>query len=212
MLESMKAWRRELHRFPELSGQEVQTGRRVREMLEETHPDEVRVMAQTGLRFVYRCGKKGAKALAFRADMDALPVTEKSIYPHPSENAGRMHACGHDGHMTALIALGHEASRMRDGGELGCDVVLLFQPAEETTGGAARMIADGALESPHADAVFGFHLMPQVKLGRIALSAGGVMAASTEFDLTFHGVGAHGAMPHLGADAGAAMAAAYLTL
>ena len=212
MLESMKAWRRELHRFPELSGQEVQTGRRVREMLEETHPDEVRVMAQTGLRFVYRCGKKGAKALAFRADMDALPVTEKSIYPHPSENAGRMHACGHDGHMTTLIALGHEASRMRDGGELGCDVVLLFQPAEETTGGAARMIADGALENPHADAVFGFHLMPQVKLGRIALSAGGVMAASTEFDLTFHGVGAHGAMPHLGADAGAAMAAAYLTL
>ena len=208
----MKAWRRELHRFPELSGQEVQTGRRVREMLEETHPDEVRVMAQTGLRFVYRCGKKSAKALAFRADMDALPVTEKSIYPHPSENAGRMHACGHDGHMTALIALGHEASRMRDGGELGCDVVLLFQPAEETTGGAARMIADGALENPHADAVFGFHLMPQVKLGRIALSAGGVMAASTEFDLTFHGVGAHGAMPHLGADAGAAMAAAYLTL
>ena len=67
MLESMKAWRRELHRFPELSGQEVQTGRRVREMLEETHPDEVRVMAQTGLRFVYRCGKKGAKALALTA-------------------------------------------------------------------------------------------------------------------------------------------------
>ena len=81
MLESMKAWRRELHRFPELSGQEVQTGRRVREMLEETHPDEVRVMAQTGLRFVYRCGKKGAKALAFRADMDALPVWRRASIP-----------------------------------------------------------------------------------------------------------------------------------
>lgn len=205
-------WRRDLHAIPEMGNSEWETSAYIERAVGETRPDSACTLAGTGKKFVYRCGRAGAPALAFRADMDGLPVTENSIYPYPSRHAGMMHACGHDGHMSALLALAHIAGRMRDEGRLEVDVVLLFQPAEETTGGAARMIEEGALEDPHVCAVFGFHLMPQVDAGTIALSPGGVMAANTEFDLTFRGTRAHGAMPNLGADAAAAVAQAYLAL
>ena len=205
-------WRRDLHAIPEMGNSEWETSAYIERAVGETRPDSACTLAGTGKKFVYRCGRAGAPALAFRADMDGLPVTENSIYPYPSRHAGMMHACGHDGHMSALLALAHIAGRMRDEGRLEVDVVLLFQRAEETTGGAARMIEEGALEDPHVCAVFGFHLMPQVDAGTIALSPGGVMAANTEFDLTFRGTRAHGAMPNLGADAAAAVAQAYLAL
>ena len=212
LLERLKGWRRDLHAIPEMGNSEFKTSAYIEQALRGTRPDAAEQLAGTGWKFVYRCGRADARALAFRSDIDALPVTERSIYPYPSRHPGMMHACGHDGHMTALLALGHIASQKRDAGALPCDVVLLFQPAEETTGGAQRMIEQGALENPHVDAVFGFHLMPQVPKGSIALSPGGVMAANTEFDLTFTGVRAHGAMPHLGADAAAALAQTYLAL
>lgn len=212
LLDRLKGWRRALHAIPEMGNSEFKTSAYLEQALADTHPDAAEKLAGTGWKFVYRCTKPGARAIAFRSDIDALPVTENSIYPYPSQHPGMMHACGHDGHMTASIALGHLVAQKRDRNELDLDVVLLFQPAEETTGGAQRMIEQGALENPHVDAVFGFHLMPQVSLGTIALSAGGVMAANTEFDLTFTGTRAHGAMPHLGADAAAALASTYLTL
>ena len=212
LLERLKGWRRDLHAIPEMGNSEFKTSAYIEQALRGTRPDAAEQLAGTGWKFVYRCGRADARALAFRSDIDALPVAERSIYPYPSQHPGMMHACGHDGHMTALLALGHIASQKRDAGALPCDVVLLFQPAEETTGGAQRMIEQGALENPHVDAVFGFHLMPQVPKGSIALSPGGVMAANTEFDLTFTGVRAHGAMPHLGADAAAALAQTYLAL
>ena len=212
LLERLKAWRRDLHAIPEMGNSEFKTSAYLEQALRGTRPDAAVQLAGTGWKFVYRCGRADAPALAFRSDIDALPVTERSIYPYPSRHPGMMHACGHDGHMTALLALGHIVSQKRDAGALPCDVVLLFQPAEETTGGAQRMIEQGALENPRVDAVFGFHLMPQVPKGSIALSPGGVMAANTEFDLTFTGTRAHGAMPHLGADAAAALAQTYLAL
>ena len=179
LLERLKAWRRDLHAIPEMGNSEFKTSAYLEQALRGTRPDAAVQLAGTGWKFVYRCGKPDAPALAFRSDIDALPVTERSIYPYPSQHPGMMHACGHDGHMTALLALGHIVSQKRDAGALPCDVVLLFQPAEETTGGAQRMIEQGALENPHVDAVFGFHLMPQVPKGSIALSPGGVMAANT---------------------------------
>ena len=212
LLTLIRQWRRDLHAIPEMGNEERETSAYIARAVEETRPDSARNMAGTGWKFVYRCGRAGAPALAFRADIDALPVTENSIYPYPSRHKGMMHACGHDGHMSALLALSRIAAELRDSGHLGVDVVLLFQPAEETTGGAERMVAQGALEDPHVCAVFGFHLMPQVDKGVIALSPGGVMAANTEFDLTFTGARAHGAMPNLGADAAAAVAQTYLAL
>ena len=205
-------WRRDLHAIPEMGDAEWETSAYIERAVRETHPDSAEKLAGTGWKFVYRSGKAGAPALAFRSDIDGLPVKENSIYPYPSKHEGMMHACGHDGHMSTLLALSQIVARMRDEGRLFVDVVLLFQPAEETTGGAARMIEQGALENPHVQAVFGFHLMPQVDKGVIALSPGGVMAANTEFDLTFSGTRAHGAMPHLGADAAAAVAQTYVAL
>lgn len=212
LLERLRAWRRDLHAIPELSTQEFETSAYVKSVLDETKPDIAEQLADTGWKFVYKSADENAKALAFRADMDALPVTENSIYPHPSQHPGMMHACGHDGHMVALIALGHVAAELREEGKLPVHVVLLFQPAEEGIGGAERMIAQGALENPHVECVFGFHLMPQVQNGVIALSPGGVMAGNTEFNLFFRGKRAHGAMPHLGSDAAAAMCSTYLML
>ena len=212
LMDRLRAWRRDLHAIPEIGTKEFKTSAYVKAALEETRPDAAVQLADTGWKIVYKSSQPGAKAIAFRADMDALPVTENSIYPHPSRHPGMMHACGHDGHMTALIALGHIAAEMRDAGELAVDVVLLFQPAEEGIGGAERMIQQGALENPYVEYVFGFHLMPQIPKGTIALSPGGVMAGNTEFNLHFSGSRAHGAMPHLGSDAAAAMCSTYLML
>lgn len=212
LLTRIVSWRRDLHAIPEMGNSEIKTSAYLRQEMEKARPDRVQPMAGTGWKFVFCAPHPKAGALAFRSDIDGLPVRENSIYPHPSQHEGMMHACGHDGHMTALLALAHVVSELRDRGELMRDVVLLFQPAEETTGGAARMIAEGALEDPHVEAVFGFHLMPQVDVGTIALSPGGVMAANTEFDLTFEGTRAHGAMPHLGSDAACAVANTYVAL
>ncbi len=140
-------WRRDLHAIPEMGNSEWETSAYIERAVGETRPDSACTLAGTGKKFVYRCGRAGAPALAFRADMDGLPVTENSIYPYPSRHAGMMHACGHDGHMSALLALAHIAGRMRDEGRLEVDVVLLFQPAEETTGGAAVAQAYLALQT-----------------------------------------------------------------
>ena len=212
LLDKLRSWRRDLHAIPEIGTKEFKTSAYVKAALESTRPDAALQLADTGWKFVYKSNKENAKAIAFRADMDALPVTENSIYPYPSQHPGMMHACGHDGHMASLIALGHIAAELRDAGALPVDVVLLFQPAEEGIGGAERMIAQGALEDPYVEYVFGFHLMPQVQNGVIALSPGGVMAGNTEFNLLFTGARAHGAMPHLGSDAAAAMCSTYLML
>lgn len=202
-LEVLRAHRRALHRIPEIGEQEYKTQAYILEQLKAVAPNDLRVFADTGVRAVFRGNGQG-RVLAFRADIDALPVKEETGCSYASEHEGCMHACGHDGHMANLLAFAKWLSEHRN--ELVDDVVLLFQPAEETVGGAKRMIDEGALESPHVDVVYGMHMMPDVPKGKIAACAGPIMAQTCEMDFVIHGKSAHGATPHLGKDAITAMA------
>ena len=198
------AHRRALHRMPETGNEEFKTQAYVLAALEKIAPDEVSVMAGTGVRAVfYAKGVENPRCVAFRADMDALRIEEKTDCAFKSEHPGRMHACGHDGHTANLLTLAQYIADRRDA--LACHVVLIFQPAEETTGGAKRMVEAGALENPHVDAIYGMHVMPDVPKGKIASCAGPLMAQTCEMDFIIRGKSAHGATPHLGNDAVAAM-------
>lgn len=201
-LDLLREHRRALHRIPEIGEAEHQTQAYILTHLRPLAPDDLRVFADTGVRAVFRGNGEG-RVLAFRADMDALPICEETGCAYASEHSGVMHACGHDGHMANLLTFAQWLSDHRS--ELQDDVVLLFQPAEETVGGAKRMMDEGALENPHVDAIYGMHMMPDVPKGKIATCAGPLMAQTCEMDFVIHGKSAHGATPHLGVDAIAAM-------
>jgi len=207
--EQICADRRALHRIPEESGQERKTQRYVLDALAALEPDELAPCADTGVRAVFR-GDGSGRSVAFRADMDALRITEGTGRADASEHPGCMHACGHDGHMACLLALARLVAGQRQ--QLRDHVVLLFQPAEESVGGAKRMIEAGALETPKVDAIYALHMMPDVPVGAIGTSVGALMASAGEVDITIHGRSAHGAMPHQGADAVAAAAHLYTLL
>lgn len=199
----LRMHRHALHRIPEIGYQEHKTHDYLMAQLEQLRPDDLRTFAQTGIRAVFR-GNGTGRVLAFRADIDALPVTEQTGCSFASEHAGCMHACGHDGHMANLLTFAQWLADHR--ARLADDVVLLFQPAEETTGGAKRMIDEGALENPHVDVIYGMHMMPDVPKGKIATCAGALMAQTCEMDFVLTGQSAHGATPHLGRDTVSAMA------
>jgi len=202
-LEELRMHRRALHRIPEVGESEHKTQAYILEHLRSLQPDDLRVFAQTGVRAVFK-GNGSGRAVAFRADMDALPVQEETGCAYASEHEGFMHACGHDGHMANLLTFASWIAENRK--KLRDDVVLLFQPAEETVGGADRMVKEGALEDPHVDVVYGMHVMPDIPKGKIATCAGPLMAQTCEMDFVIHGQAAHGATPHLGKDAVMAMA------
>ena len=172
-LPRLREHRRALHRIPELGYREQKTHEYLMRHLQALEPDSLRVFAQTGIRAVFM-GDGTGRTVAFRADMDALPVGEETGRPFASEHPGSMHACGHDGHMANLLVFAEWIAANRRA--LRDNVVLLFQPAEETTGGAKRMIDEGAMENPHVDAVYGMHMMPDVPKGTIAACAGPIMA------------------------------------
>ena len=203
LLERLKLHRRALHRIPEVGYNEKKTQAYIMDQLMKLQPDDLRVFAETGVRAVFR-GNGSGRVIAFRSDIDALPVAEQTGVCFASEHHGFMHACGHDGHMGNLLVFAEIISKLRE--RLIDDVVLLFQPAEETIGGAKRMIDEGALEDPHVDVVYGMHLMPDVPKGKIACCEGPIMAQTCEMDFVIHGRSAHGATPHLGVDAITAMA------
>lgn len=201
-LEQLRAHRRALHRIPEIGEKEYKTQEYILTHLKTLHCSELRVFAETGVRAVFM-GRGDGRTVAFRADIDALPVQEQTGCSFASEHDGFMHACGHDGHMANLLTF---ASWLDDHRESLIDnVVLLFQPAEETVGGAKRMIDEGALENPHADVIYGMHMMPDIPKGKLASCAGPIMAQTCEMDFVIHGRSAHGATPHLGVDAISAM-------
>ena len=201
--QQLRKHRRALHRIPELGYEEIKTHEYLMRHLEKLAPDDLRVFAQTGIRAVFR-GDGTGRVIAFRSDIDALPIQEATGCTFASEHSGRMHACGHDGHMANLLTFAQWLSEHRS--QLKDDVVLLFQPAEETTGGARRMIEEGALEEPHVQAVYGMHMMPDVPLGKVSTCVGAMMAQTCEMDFVIRGKASHGAMPHLGRDAVMAMA------
>ena len=201
-LPQLRERRRALHRIPEVGYAEKETQAYIMNTIRAFEPDDLRTFADTGVRAVFR-GDGTGRSIAFRADMDALPVTEETGRPFASEHPGMMHACGHDGHMANLLTLAEWLRDNRAG--LRDTVTLLFQPAEETTGGAKRMIEEGALRDPDVQAVYGMHMMPDVPRGKVATCAGPMMAQTCEMDIVIHGRSAHGATPHLGVDAVAAM-------
>ena len=193
----LSAIRREFHRIPETAGEEHKTAALIAEKLRawgiETHTG----VGGTGVVAVVR-GAAPGKTLAIRADIDALPVTEETGFDFASEHTGRMHACGHDGHISIGLGTAKSLHEIRD--SFRGAAVFLFQPAEETVGGAEGMIREGALNDPKVDAVVGLHIWPGFDLGVLGVRPGPVMASVDRFDIDILGRGGHGAMPHLCVD------------
>lgn len=188
--------RRDLHAHPELSFEEHRTAERVAAKLTEWGIPMVRGLGVTGVVGIIKNGSSG-RAIGLRADMDALPMQEFNQFSHASQNLGKMHACGHDGHTTMLLGAAHYLAKNRhfDG-----TVYLIFQPAEEGGGGAQRMIDDGLFERFPMEAVFGMHNFPGMAVGTFGVIHGPMMASASEFTVKIKGQGAHGAQPQLGVD------------
>jgi len=205
------AWRRDLHAHPELGNREVRTAGVVASHLRALGFDEVRTgVAVTGVVGLLR-GARPGPVIALRADMDALPVEERTDVPFASkvrttwngEPVGVMHACGHDAHVAILMSVATVLAGLRD--RLAGSVKFIFQPAEEMPpageeGGARLMIAEGALADPAPDAIFGLHVTSQLATGTIGYRAGPTMASSDTFRITVAGRQTHGAMPWRGVD------------
>ena len=163
-----------IHRNPELGCHEFMTQALILSELEKMGIEAEKI-ADTGVVGIIR-GKYPGKTVAFRADMDALPITEETALPYQSQNPGVMHACGHDSHVTILLGAAKLLNARKD--SLQGNVKLFFQPAEETVGGAERMIAAGCMENPHVDAVFFSHCATAIPAGTIKLAPGSASAAS----------------------------------
>ena len=189
------ALRREIHAHPELCFKEVRTADLVASQLERWGIPMHRGLGTTGVVGIVhgRDGGASGRAVGLRADMDALPMQEFNTFAHASRHAGKMHACGHDGHTAMLLAAARHLASHRD---FDGTVYLLFQPAEEGGGGAREMIKDGLFERFPMEAVFGMHNWPGMAQGSFAVSAGPVMASSNEFKITVRGKGGHAALPH----------------
>lgn len=213
----MIQWRRHFHEFPELSNREVNTGKYIAEFLKTLPNVEVRYpVANTGVVAVLKGGKPGA-TIALRADIDALPVYERTPVPFASkvttefngQKVNVMHACGHDSHTAMLMATAKVLSSLQK--DLPGTVVFLFQPAEEGSpnneeGGAPLMIKEGALDNPKVEAVFGIHISSQTPVGTIKYKSGAFMASSDWFTIKVNGKGSHGSQPWGGVDPIAASA------
>ncbi len=192
----LTALRRDIHAHPELCFEELRTADLVARQLTAWGIEVHRGLGKTGVVGVIRNGNS-QRAIGLRADMDALPIQEFNTFAHASTHPGKMHACGHDGHVAMLLGAAQHLAKHRD---FDGTVVLIFQPAEEGGGGAREMVRDGLFERFPVDAVFGVHNWPGLRVGQFALSAGPVMASSNEFKITIHGKGSHAALPHNGID------------
>lgn len=214
LLEPITAWhseitaiRRDLHAHPELAYEEVRTADTVAELLTQWGIPIHRGLGVTGVVGTIEGRSTQGKRVGLRADMDALPMQEHNEFPHASTYPGKMHACGHDGHTAMLLAAAKHLAEHRDFDGI---VYVIFQPAEEGLGGAKKMIEDGLFKLFPMDAVFGLHNWPGLKAGEFSVRSGPVMASSNTFEIIIEGKGAHGGMPHLGADP--VMAAAQLAM
>jgi amidohydrolase len=193
--DEMTAWRRDLHAHPETAFQEHRTSEYVAKKLTEFGIEIDRGLAGTGVVGTIRRGN--GPVIGVRADMDALHVHEANGFGHKSQNDGKMHACGHDGHTTMLLGA---ARYLAEAGRFSGTVHFIFQPAEETEGGGRKMIEDGLFKKFPVQAVYGMHNWPGTPVGRFAVRAGPMLAATDTFEITVTGKGGHAAMPHTGID------------
>ena len=197
----MKDWlietRRTIHMNPELGFEEVETSKLVAGYLEKFGLQVKTGMAKTGVIGLLK-GEKPGKTVAIRADMDALPMEEANEIPYRSRVKGKMHACGHDAHVTILLGVARLFSSMR--GRVRGNIKWIFQPAEEGGGGGRVLTEEGVLENPKVDAIFGAHLFPDLKVGRVGIHEKEGLAATDRFIIKMIGRGAHGAYPHLSRD------------
>lgn len=190
--------RRDLHEHPEVSWEERRTQQRVLDHLRELGLSDVRPIARTGATALVE-GRKRGPCVLWRADMDALPVPEKSSLSYASKNEGVMHACGHDTHMAIALGIAEVLIGRRE--MLPGSVRFVFQPAEEAAGGAQACIADGVLESPRVSTALGLHISADIPIGAINVAPGPFFAAPTAFRISIEGRGGHAAAPHQSIDA-----------
>ncbi len=205
VLDELTRYRRDLHRIPELDDDLPQTIAYVRRVLDGLSCEVTEPCTSTVCAY-FDLGR--ARTVALRTDMDALPVAEASGVSFASEHPGCMHACGHDGHMAMALATATWIDRVLAGAVSGVtaadfprNILIVFQPAEETTGGAKRVCESGIFERTCTDRIFGFHLWPDLPAGKIASRPGPLLARSSETTLTFHGVSSHIAKWRDGRDA-----------
>ena len=191
--------RRRIHQNPELGFEEFETSDLIRRELEKLKIEQVPIGMKTGVVGIIRGNGEGpGRVTGLRADIDALPIQERTGLSYASQNKGVMHACGHDGHTAVLLGVAQLLSRMRD--EFSGVVKLIFQPAEEVLGGAKAMVEAGALRDPLVDTVVALHGWPAVETGKIGVFAGPYMASADKFTVKVRGKGAHGAYPHTSSD------------
>lgn len=195
LLRKLVPIRREIHQHPELGNQEFKTAALIERILKGLKIPFKRV-AKTGV--VAAIGKSNGRCVALRADMDALPLTEKNQKSYRSKIPGVMHACGHDAHVTMLLGAAMLLSDRRD---FNGTVKFLFQPNEEGAGGAKSLINGNAMKNPKVDAVFGLHVNPRLPSGTVGLKEGPLMASVDKFAVEVMGAGGHAAYPHEGKDA-----------
>lgn len=189
-------YRRDLHQIPETDFDLPETLAYIRRVL-EPYSCTLFSPCKSTLCAYFDAGKP--RTAAFRADMDALPIAERSGCEYISRHAGKMHACGHDGHMAMVLALAGRVNELLD--QLPRNVLLVFQPAEETTGGAKLVCDSGVFEQYHCDRIFGWHLWPDLPAGTVATRSGPLLARSSEVTVTVTGKSSHVAKPHEGRDA-----------
>ncbi len=196
--EKLKKYRQDLHRIPELAFQETETAIYIQSCLDQLGVQYESEVAGTGV-LAFIPGKSGKTTFCFRADMDALEVNELNDVDYKSQKPGCMHACGHDGHMSILLGLANVLTS--DEIELEDNVVLLFQPGEEGTGGADIIVQSGILDQYGVKEIYGLHLFPGIQQGKLGIVSGPMMAQNSEIDITVWGENAHGGLPHSGNDA-----------
>ncbi len=193
---SIATLRRDIHAHPELCFEEKRTSDLIAKALAEWGIPIHRGLGTTGVVGIVKSGTS-SRAVGLRADIDALPMTEFNKFAHASKHAGKMHACGHDGHTAMLLAAAKHFSKQRD---FDGTVYLIFQPAEEGGGGAREMIKDGLFDKFPMEAIFGAHNWPGMKVGQFGVKTGPCFASSNEFKITIRGKGSHAALPHNGID------------
>lgn len=192
---AMREWRRDLHAHPETAFTEVRTADLVAAQLAADGYAVHRGLAGTGVVGTLINGD--GPAIGLRADMDALFIEEKTCLGHASRHAGKMHACGHDGHTAMLLGAARQLARRRN---FQGTLHVIFQPAEENEGGGRQMLADGLFEMFPCAEIYGLHNWPSLPLGRFAINGGAMMASFDTFEITVTGHGCHGAMPDTGID------------